>query len=141
MDRFYEVSEDTIETFNDVVNRKVIPVAIKFLFIGDSKQKSAIKISKIPDDYAFVLGKEVRVTINEDILDAFDEDLIEILMHQEVDKIDVNIESGKIKMSKPDLVTTSGVVNRYGIEKVARANKVEELYKEQQEDEKNDFIA
>jgi hypothetical protein len=141
MDRFCEVSEDTIETFNDVVNRKVIPVAIKFLFIGDSKQKSAIKISKIPDDYAFVLGKEVRVTINEDILDAFDEDLIEILMHQEVDKIDVNIESGKIKMSKPDLVTTSGVVNRYGIEKVARANKVEELYKEQQEDEKNDFIA
>ena len=39
---------------------------------------------------------------------------------------------------KTDLNTFSSLVNKYGVEKVARANKVEELYQEQQTDTKNE---
>jgi hypothetical protein len=55
----------------------------------------------------------------------------------------MNIETGKIKLVKTDLNTFSSLVNKYGVEKVARANKVEELYKEQQKDAAQDeeFIA
>jgi hypothetical protein len=48
------------------------------------------------------------------------------------------LDSGKIKLVKTDLNTFSSIVNKYGVEKVARANKVEELYAEQQKDVKND---
>jgi hypothetical protein len=47
MDRFYELSEDTIEDFFAIFNKKSFPVSIKFQFIGDTKQKSLIKIAKI----------------------------------------------------------------------------------------------
>jgi hypothetical protein len=138
MDRFYELSDDTIDDFYKIFNKKSFPVSIKFQFIGDSKQKGLVKISKIADDFAFVLQKELKVIINEDLLNAYDEESSTILFEQEIDKININIDSGKIKLVKTDLNTFSSLVNKYGVEKVARANKVEELYQEQQRDAKDE---
>jgi hypothetical protein len=138
MDRFYELSEDTIDDFFAIFNKKSFPVSIKFQFIGDTKQKSLIKIAKIADDYSFVLKKELKVCINEDLMNAYDEESVTILFEQEIDKININIDSGKIKLVKTDLNTFSSLVNKYGVEKVARANKVEELYQEQQKDARDE---
>jgi len=138
MDRFYELSEDTIEDFFAIFNKKSFPVSIKFQFIGDTKQKSLIKIAKIADDYSFVLKKELKVCINEDLMNAYDEESATILFEQEIDKINMNIDSGKIKLVKTDLNTFSSLVNKYGVEKVARANKVEEIYQEQKKDARDE---
>lgn len=143
MDNFYEVSEDTIKTFFEIFNKKSFPVSIGFQFIGNEKQKELIKVSKIADPYAFLVKKEILVSINDDLMSVFDDESITILMEQEIDKININIETGKIKLVKTDLNTFSSIVNKYGVEKVARANKVEELYQEQKKDAKTDeeFIA
>jgi hypothetical protein len=138
MDNFYQLSEDTISTFYEIFNKKTFPVSIKFQFLGDEKQKELIKIKLIAPNYCFITQKDLLVTINEDILAAFDEESITILFEQEIDKINMNIETGKIKLVKTDLNTFSSLVNKYGVEKVARANKVEELYKEQQKDAAQD---
>lgn len=138
MDRFYELSEDTTADFFKIFNKKAFPVSLKFQFIGDSKQKNVISITKITDKYAFLLEKELLVSINEDLMNAYDDESVEILFEQEIDKITINIDSGKIKLVRPDLNTFSSLVNKFGIEKVARANKVEELYQEQQRDAKSD---
>lgn len=138
MDRFKELSDDTIREFMDVFNRKSFPLPIKFQFIGDSKLKNLVKITKLPDDLAFILDKELKVTINEDLMDAYDEESIVILFEQEIDRINHSIDSGKIKLVKTDLNTFSSLVNKYGVEKVARANKVEELYQQQKADADGD---
>jgi hypothetical protein len=139
---FYDLDETTEELFMEVFNKKSFPVNVSFQFIGSSKQKQLIKVSKVADDFAFVLKKDLKVTINEDLLDVFDEESITILIEQEIDKININMESGKIKLVGTDLNTFSSIVNKYGVEKVARANKVEELYSEQQKDakENEEFI-
>lgn len=134
MERFYELSEDTVSEFNEVFFKKAFPVTIKLQFIGDTKQKTLIKITKLPDDISFILSKEVKVIINEDLLNSYDDESIQILFEQEIDKIDINIETGKIKIKKTDLNTFSSIVNKYGVDAVARANKVEELYQEQKKD-------
>jgi hypothetical protein len=138
MDRFYEISQDTIDDFMLVLNKKAIPISIKFQFLGDSKQKNLIKITKIADDFSFILQKELKVTINEELLSVFDEESIQILFEQEIDKININLDSGKIKLVKTDLNTFSGLLNKYGVEKVAKANVVENLYREQKEDSKGE---
>lgn len=140
MDNFYELSEDTVNDFFDVFNKKTFPVQIDFQFIGVKKQKQLIKIAKIADDYAFVLKKDLKVTINEDLMDAFDEESRTILIEQEIDKINMNLESGKIKLVGTDFNTFSSIVVKYGVEKVSRANQVETLFAEQKEDQDNDFI-
>jgi hypothetical protein len=143
MDKFYEVSEDAIAKFYEVFNKKSFPVSINFQFVGCEKQKELIKVSKIADHFAFILQKEILVSINDDLMSVFDDESITILIEQEIDKININIETGKIKFVKTDLNTFSAIVNKYGVEKVARANKVEELYNEQKKDGKveDEFIA
>jgi hypothetical protein len=143
MDNFYELSEDTEKKFFEIFNKKSFPLSVKFQFIGDEKQKELIKISLINPKFSFLLNKEILVSINEAIMDVFDDESITILMEQEIDKIYINIDNGKMKLIKTDLNTFSSLVNKYGVEKVARANKVEELYQQQQKDAKSDeeFIA
>jgi len=146
-ENFYPVSEDTINDFYEVFDKKSFPIKIDFQFLGNRKQKGLIKISKITDQYVAVLAielgspKELLVTINEDLMDAFDEESRTILIEQEIDKINMNVESGKIKLVKTDLNTFASLVNKYGVEKVSRANQVESLFIEQKEDsEDDDFI-
>jgi hypothetical protein len=146
-DNFYKVSEDTISDFFEVFDKKSFPIKIDFQFLGNRKQKGLIKISKISDQYSAILAielgspRELLVTINEDLMDAFDEESRTILIEQEIDKINMNVESGKIKLVKTDLNTFASLVNKYGVEKVSRANQVESLFIEQKEDsEDDDFI-
>ena len=137
-DPFYNLDETTESLFMESFNKKSFPVNVNFQFIGSSKQKQLIKVSKIADDISFILKKDLKVLINEDLLNVFDEESISILIEQEIDKININMESGKIKLVGTDLNTFSSLVNKYGVDKVARANKVEELYQEQKEDAKCD---
>jgi len=137
---YYDLDETTEDLFMDVFNKKSFSFNLKFLFQGNSKQKQLIKVSKIPEQYEFSIGKELLVSINEDVLNVFDEQSVTILIEQEIDKISVNMESGKVKLIKTDLNTFSSIVNKYGVDKVARALKVEELYSDQQKDSGDDFI-
>ena len=141
MSKFYEVSQDTKDVFLKVFNKKSFPLAINFQFVGSESQKSLIKISKLSDQYIFLLNKELIVQVNEDLMSVFEEESITILIEQEIDKISIDTQSGKIKMIKPDLTTFSSLITKYGVDKVARANQVEELYQQQVKDGKEEFIA
>lgn len=134
MSKFYKVSDDTIQDFQEVFKKKAFVYDVRFEFQGDEKQKKLIVITKIPDKYVFSLEKDIMVTFNEELFNVFDEESINILIEQEIDKIIVEGESGKIKLIKPDLTTFSGIVAKYGIEKVKRALNIETLYEDQQQD-------
>lgn len=140
MNRFSRVSEETINNFMSIYNAKISLLPIKFEFVNDSKSKNAIKISKLPEDIAFLLEKELKVTMNEELLSVYDDESIAILIEQEIDKITMNNETGKIKLVKTDINTFSSLVGKWGFDKVARANKVEELYQQQKSDDSGDFI-
>lgn len=142
--KFYELSENVITTFKEIYEKKAFPINIGFGFYGKAKQKQLIVLKVLSDEDRYLHNKDVLVKVNEDVFDKFDEEAIKILIEQEMDKIFVDGNSGKIKTIKPDLNTFSGIVNKYGIEKVARANSVENLYDQQKKDGalegSNDFI-
>lgn len=139
MNKFYELSDDTVNQFNSVFNTKSFPIQVGFQFVGSESQKQLIKIAKLPDQYSFLLGKELLVMMNEDLLNIFDEESIKILIEQELDKVSINVESGKIKMIRPDLNTFASIINKWGTEKVMRANQVEDLYQKQKSDGVEEF--
>jgi hypothetical protein len=141
MSKFYKLSDSTIQTFKQTYNRKSFPFNIGFEFIGSEAQKNLVKITKLADPIAFSLEKEMLVMVNENLMSVFDEESIQILIEQELDKISINMDTGKVKLIKPDLTTFSSLINKYGIEKIARANKVGELYQQQQKDNQEvDFL-
>jgi len=134
MSKFYELDDDSKKTFTDVFDKKTFPVNISFQFLGNEKQKELIKITKISDQFSFIMKKDILVSMNEALLIVFDAESITILIEQELDKISIDSQSGKIKMVRYDLSTFSAIMNKYGVDKVARANKVEDLYQQQVKD-------
>jgi hypothetical protein len=138
--KFYELSDDTIKDFLNVIKLKVFSVEIDFQFVGSRSQKSLIKITKLSEQYSFILGKKLLVSINEEMMDIIDEESIQILFEQEIDKISLNTESGKISMVKPDLTTFSSLINKHGIEKIFKANQTEELISSDENNNENKFI-
>lgn len=137
---FYKLSQETIDTFEAAFRKKAFPVDTRFEYIGSAKQKKLIEISKVSDKYAFLIDKELLVSINEDVMMTFDDESVAILFEQEIDKISINIDTGKVKMLKPDLATFSSLILKYGIEKIARANSLEDLYHKQKQDAEGDVI-
>jgi len=150
-EKFHEVSQKAEDAFNNVVSKIALPYTINFKLIGNDTQKNLVKLSKVADVYSYLTSLQVLVIFNNTYIDALDDEAVEILIQQELDRLQFNMKTGKISISAPELQTSVGVVKKYGIDEVARANKLEELYAEQKADddpnarnlaaEKADYIA
>lgn len=131
---FYEASEDVTDLFKQILDEKSLPFDVKLKFQGNSKQKAFIEVSKIPDKYAWLLESDVLVSINEDFFYKLDEIAQKILIEEEIDKIYVNMDNGKLKMLRPDFISFSGLMKKYGSDEVMRAKGLEDATQKQKED-------
>lgn len=139
-ERYSEISDDVISKFMQVYNSKSFSIKVGFKFVNDIKLKQVVQIKKLPDLYSYLLDKDVIVLINEDLYDKLESDeSINILIEQELDKLSIDMNSGKIKMTKPDLVTFSSLMNKYGEEKILRANQLDDLSASQEADLETNF--
>lgn len=132
--KFHDASDETQELFNKIVEKLALPFAIKFHILATESQKCLIKISKVSDLYQHITKYDIIVMFNETYIDALDEQSCQILIQQELDKLECDLNSGKIKIGKPELSTSVGVIKKYGIDDVAKANQLEELFKQQKDD-------
>lgn len=127
MKKYQELSNQAIvETFNNILEGKYLPIEINFQFTAVTKGKKLIVMKRIPENLEVVLNKHIQVIVNEDIFDKMDESSIEILFEQEIEKISYNMNTGKISLTDPKLKVFPGIVTKYGIEDIARAYDIEE---------------
>ena len=140
--KYYDVSEETANLFMDIVQKKVLN-DVSFQFIGCDTQKVLVRISKLPEQYEYMLKKHILVSINELLLHKFGDESINILIEQELDKINYNGETNKVKLVKTDINTFASLIKKYGIEKISIANQLAEITSEQMAstDFENDFIS
>lgn len=134
--KFYDLQDETINAVNEQINKLALPFNVKVKMIGNKKLKTMIKLSKINDVNQYLTGYDLLIQINEDYLEAFDEESRSILIYQEIDRLAFDIAKGTFKLVKYPLQTTSGVLQKYGIEAVAKANQLSDLYKQQKDDGK-----
>jgi hypothetical protein len=130
------LEQDIVDFFKNRVDEFAIPLEIKFLFQANNKQKQLIKLSVIPEQYKFELEKDLLVEVNTIYFDSFnnDENLLEILFDQEIDKISYNLDKGTLKLSKPTFSSNNGIIDKYSFELVKQAQETEKLFEEQQKD-------
>jgi predicted house-cleaning noncanonical NTP pyrophosphatase (MazG superfamily) len=143
LSKFYDVSEETQNKFLEIVRKKVLN-DVSFQFIGNDSQKIVCKVSKLSDQYEYLLKNHILVSVNEILMSKFDDESIDILLEQEIDKISFNIETGKVKLIKPDISTFSSLIKKWGIEKISRANQLSDITAEGLKistDFENDFIS
>lgn len=135
---FYELSDDTIEMIEEILDSMAIPFKLRIKYQGNSKMKKVIDLSKLSDAMVHITNYDLIIFINEDYLINLEDENATILIHQELDRLQFDVEKGKFKLTKFPLQTTEGVLMKYGIDAVARANQLSELYTEQKKDKNND---
>lgn len=137
-ERFHELSEDVIDYFVELEKKLSLPIDMKFVYLSDEKQKSLVKINKINDKYAMLLKADLLVSFNESYFDAFDEEARNILIEQELALIEFDSDKGSIKIGKPNFITSTGVLDKYGQDAVKRANLTATLYQQQQSEKEKE---
>ena len=140
-EQFTELEGDIIEYFTKLESKLGIPLPIKYVYQGDEKQKTLLKIVKIPDRYSILLNADVLISFNEKYFDTFDDESKNILIEQELALVSLDIDNGTLKIGRPDLVTSTGIVKKYGVEAVERANQISTLYNQQQADQEKETKA
>ena len=134
-DQFSELTDYIVDAFKAAQKNLNLPIDLKYQYLADKKQKTLVKIKKITDNYAVLLNADLLVTFNEEFFDAFDDESKKILIDQELALIEFNTEKGTLKIVKPDLMTSSALVEKYGLKAVKRANQVKTLFSDQQLDQ------
>ena len=109
--KFYDISDETANIFTEIVRKKVLN-DVSFQFVGNDSQKIIIKISKLAEQYEYMLRKHILVSINEKLMTDFDDEAINILFEQEIDKITFNMETGKVKLRKTDINTFASLIKK-----------------------------
>ena len=137
-EQFHELSDYIVEYFEKLEEKLSLSMDLKYVYQADNKQKTLIKIVKIADRYSVLLKADLLVSINEDYFDKFDEEAKGILIDQELALIECDLEKGTIKIGRADLITSTSIIKKYGVEAVERANKVRDLYSQQEDDERKD---
>jgi hypothetical protein len=126
-------NNDIIEFVNDIIEEKYFAFEIKFYYQFNTRQKQLIKITKIPDQYAVAMNKDILVQFNPDYynhfsLDEEGETIKAILISQEIDRIETNGEKMTLKLNKPSIATTKGTVDKYSYDNVQRAIVTEKMF-------------
>jgi hypothetical protein len=137
-EQYHELADYIIDHFKESEKKLGIPVDIKYVYQADNKQKTLIKIIKVNDRYCSLLHADMLISFNEDYYDAFDDEAKDILIDQELALVEFDMEKGTIKIGKPDLITSSGIIKKYGVDAVERANQVRDLYNQQQADKESE---
>ena len=137
-EQFHELAEYVVEYFDELNKKVSFPLDLKYVYQADDKQKTLVKIVKIVDRYSILLKADFLISFNEDYFDAFDDEAKNILIDQELALIEVDFDKGTFKIGRPDLITSSGIIKRYGVEAVERANQVRDLFGQQQADNEKD---
>ena len=138
-EQYHELADYIIDYFKVLEKKLCIPINLKFVFQADDKQKTLIKLFKITDRYVNLLNSDILVSFNENFFDAFDDEIKNILIDQELALIETDLEKGTIKLVKADLITSYGIIIQYGVEAVERANKCRDLFNSQQIDKEKEL--
>ena len=137
-EQFNELSEDVIEYYNELEKKLSFPTDLKIIFQSDAKQKTLLKIVKIPDRYSVLLKADLLVSFNEEYFDSFDDEAKTILIDQELALLEFNYEKGTLKIGKPNIMTSNSIFDKYGNDAVKRANQMIILLKEKLEEKEKE---
>ena len=132
--KYYDLSDDTQKEVQNVLDKLALPFNIKIKYLGDAKMKKLIKLQKANDVTAHLTKIDLLVFINEDYYINMESAGAEILLYQEFDRLQFDIAKGTFKISNFILQTNPGVLKKYGIDAVAEANQLTDLYTQQKKD-------
>ena len=136
MAKYSAVDETTKQIFMDAIEKAGLTQHVKFDIVNDSKQKQIHKFSSKANPYVeYKSGIEVVVYINEDIFWQLEDEQQVMVAEEAIGGAVYNSERDVITIEKPDVVTFSGIIRKYGADNHERLREsIKSLYDKKEND-------
>jgi hypothetical protein len=132
--KYEEPFEDTKDLFKKFIELSGLDKYINIVILNSPKMKEIFKIAKASEILKYRAGDDVNIFINEGILDQLSEEQREMIVQESLAGLHWNDEKEKLEISKPDVVTHSGVISKFGFDKYSVLHETIKLLYAQQED-------
>lgn len=116
MAKFFEVSDDTQELFDKMVNDKGLVHYMNLKCLGTSKSKKLIEVKRCPPLGEQIAKKDsvVCVIIFEEAFDRLSDEIKEVLLDDALSTIRYDDEKDKIIIGAPSITVTVGGRQKHG---------------------------
>lgn len=133
------VSNESKEIFDKILNETSIPEWVNFEVLANDKQKEVYVVKKANDIIEHLTdGINFIIILNEEIFEQLPDHQQEILLNECLAGITVDYDKDTVSLEKPNFTTYGSILRSYGHEDVISLKEsIKSLYdaKKQQEDE------
>lgn len=132
--KFEEPFEDTLDLYKARIEKTGLDKYIKITILNNPKAKDIFKVTKASDVLKYRAGDDVIIFINEKIFDQLTDEQREMIVDESLAGIHYEDEKEKLTLSKPDVVTFSGIISRFGFDKYSQLHETIKLIYAQESD-------
>ena len=121
MSKFVEVSQETQDVFNRVLEATSIPQWVDFKLLANNSQNELYIVKKLSELFEVLTdGLSIVIILNEEIFDSLEDDQKLLVFEEMLTGVVVNPDNDKISIEKYDFSTYSGMLDKYGDDKMIR---------------------
>ena len=117
MAKFEEPFEDTQDLYNEVIKAAGLDQYVNITILVNNKAKEIFKINKANELLKYRTGDDIIIVLNEKIFEGLTDDQRRIVVEESLASIHYDMENDKLVITKPDVVTFSGVLSKHTFDK------------------------
>ncbi len=117
MAKFEEPFEDTQDLYNEVIKAAGLDQYVNITILVNNKAKEIFKINKANDLLKHRTGDDIIIVLNEKIFEGLTDEQRRIVVEESLASIHYDMENDKLVITKPDVVTFSGVLSKHTFDK------------------------
>jgi hypothetical protein len=108
--------EDIRDAFNEVITETMLDNYINITIVANNKSKDVTKIAKCSPSEKLKTGDDINIFVNELIFDLLSPVQQRMVIDEALSAISFNTEKDALEIKRPDVITFSGVLNKYSFD-------------------------
>jgi hypothetical protein len=117
MSKYNEPFESTTDLYKELIEAAGLTNYVNITVLANDTAKDLYKVVKANDLLKHRTGDDIIIVLNEKIFDQLTDEQRLIAAEESLAGIHYDFEKDKIVISKPDVVTYSGVLSKHGFDK------------------------
>jgi hypothetical protein len=117
MAKYEEPFEETQDLYNQLIEQAGLSNFVNITILTNNKAREIFKVNKANELLKYRTGDDIIIVLNEKIFDQLTEEQRTIVAEESLSSIHFDSEKDRIIISKPDVVTFSGILAKHSFDK------------------------
>lgn len=117
MAKYEEPFEETQDLYNQLIEQAGLSNFVNITILTNNKAREIFKVNKANELLKYRTGDDIIIVLNEKIFDQLTDEQRTIVAEESLSSIHFDSEKDRIVISKPDVVTFSGILAKHSFDK------------------------